>query len=68
MATIYNVNAEYLTQGLQGSAVCDEAIITARRMAAERDEDVIIEDNDEFTLVHPDGTSEEVTAKEIGFE
>jgi len=59
MAEIYDKNANYLAEGLQGSKVCDEAIQAARWLAAERDEDVFLEDDDKRLTVHPDGTTEE---------
>lgn len=33
MADIYTMNGEEITMGLQGSAVCDEAIQTAKAIA-----------------------------------
>lgn len=67
MATIYDVNGEYITQGLQGSATCDEAVIAARRIALDRDEDVILEDDGEFFVVSPDGDVRATIASAIGF-
>ncbi len=68
MASIYNTNGEYITQGLQGSSVCDEALIAAREIAAAHNEDVVLKDDDGYWLVSPDGEVTAVTAKEIGFE
>jgi hypothetical protein len=67
-ATIYDINGGTLTQGLQGSSVCNQAIIVARETAEQRNEDVILHDDDGFWLVSPDGTATEKTAKEIGFD
>lgn len=68
MAAVYNKNGEYITQGLQGSSVCDEALIAAREIAASHNEDVVLHDDDGYWLVSPDGEVTAVTAKEIGFE
>jgi len=59
MAEIYSRNGEEITVGLQSSSVCDEAIQAARRIAADRDEEVYLEDGDERTTVYPDGTTVE---------
>lgn len=59
MANIYSMNAEYLTEGMQGCTVCDEAIQAAKMIANERDEDVMLEDDDGNWIVHPDGSREE---------
>jgi hypothetical protein len=58
MAAIYTKFAEQLTAGLQSSAVCDEAIQTARLWARERGEEVVLDDAGLYT-VYPDGTVEE---------
>jgi hypothetical protein len=55
MATIYDKNGEHLTQGLQGSAVCDEAIQCARRLAARGGETVCVDDDGEYYAVEADG-------------
>jgi len=68
MATIYDMDAMELTCGLQGSVVCDEAIQCARRMAADREESVILEDDDVLYQVDTDGTITEVDPADIGFE
>ena len=63
-ATIYDYEtAEYITQGLQSTRVCDEAIQAAKRIAAERGEPVILEDDgdESVTKVNPDGTTEDAT-------
>ena len=56
MAAIYTMDGNTLTAGLQGCTVSDEAIDTARRMAAERGEDVLLSDDDGDWIVHPDGS------------
>jgi hypothetical protein len=72
MATIYNAEtAVPITQGLQGCMVCDEAIISAKRIAEGRDEDVILEDDDGYWLVSPSGDVREIGAAEassMGFD
>ena len=46
MAAIYNYQtADTISSGLQGCKVCDEAIQAARRIAAERGETVVLEDD-----------------------
>ena len=60
MASIYNKNGEYLTQGLQGSKVCDEAIKVAKRMAKNRNEEVYLEDDGWIYAILPDGSFGEV--------
>lgn len=59
MANIYNMNGEYLSEGLQGCRVCDEAFQAAKQIAEERDEDVMLEDDDGNWIVSPDGSAEE---------
>ena len=61
MAEIYTMNGEEITMGLQGSAVCDEAIRAAKSIARDRGEAVRLEDDGKLLDVHPDGT---VTAGE----
>lgn len=56
MAKIYTMNGEAITAGLQGSAVCDEAIRAAKSIARDRGETVRLEDDGELLDVHPDGT------------
>lgn len=53
MATIYTTDGETLSDGLQGCDACDEAILAAERIAEERGEDVILEDDDGTWLVTP---------------
>ena len=63
-ATIYDYEtAEYITQGLQSTLVCDEAIQAAKRIAADRGEPVILEDDGDGskTKVYPDGTTEDAS-------
>ncbi|MFM1991296.1 MAG: hypothetical protein RJA99_4253 [Pseudomonadota bacterium] len=57
MATIYTTDGDYLSQGLQGSDVCDHAIQTARMWAEQRNEAVVLEDDDGVWLVQPDGST-----------
>lgn len=58
MADIYDQNGEELAVGLQGSSVCDEAILAAKEIAKERGEVVRLEDDDGNWDVHPDGRVE----------
>ena len=57
MATIYDQDGFTLTQGLQGSIVCDEAIQTARRIATKRGETVYLHDDGTQWRVEPDGAA-----------
>jgi len=41
---IYTLDGEILTEGLQSSLVCDEAIGVARQLAVRRRETVVVED------------------------
>lgn len=59
MANIYSIDGMYLAEGMQGSSVCDEAWLAAKSIAAERDEDVMLEDDDGNWIIHPDGSREE---------
>lgn len=59
MATISDMQGQYLSQGLQGRNACDAAIQAARRMAAERNEDVLLDDDDGEWIVHPDGSRDQ---------
>ena len=72
MATIYDAEtAVTITGGFQGCTVCDEAIQAAKRIAAEREEDVILDDDDGYWLVDSDGdvrAIEAAEAKSIGFD
>lgn len=57
MAEIYSYEEGYvIAVGLQGSDVCDDAIDTARRIAADRDERVELHDDDGVWIVSPDGS------------
>ena len=61
MAEIYDYGtAEPLALGLQGALVCDEAINLARWYAANNNEPVVLEDDDGYWLVSPDGGVEEI--------
>lgn len=59
MAEIYSQDGNELTVGLQGSAVCDEAIQSARRIAKDRGESVRLEDDGEAWDVYPDGSRQQ---------
>lgn len=60
MASILDYQTgEYITQGLQGCKTCDEAIQMARRMAAERQKPVVLDDDDGQWVIQPDGSAEE---------
>ena len=56
MADIYTMNGEEITMGLQGSAVCDEAIRAAKNIAKDRGETVRLEDDGSLYDVHSDGS------------
>jgi len=58
MAEIYTINGEELAIGLQGCSVCDEARRHARAFAADRDEEVILDDDDGLWIIFPDGSRE----------
>lgn len=58
MATIYTLDSEILTDGLQGCSHSDEALNIARRIAADRGEAVLLDDEDGLWRVHPDGACE----------
>jgi hypothetical protein len=59
MAEIYTYkDEEVLAEGLQRSVACDQAIQTARRLAQELNEPVLLVDDDEEFVVHPDGRKE----------
>jgi hypothetical protein len=59
MATIYTIDGDIITEGLQGRAQCDEALQLARRIAAERDEAVELHDDGSAWRVEPDGSTSE---------
>lgn len=56
IATIYDFNGNILSDGLQTSDVCDEAIRIAKEWATERDEPVYLDDSDGSWEIEPDGT------------
>ncbi len=63
VASVYAMDEEggMLADGLQPSAICDEAIETACQLADQRGEDVHLVDDDGEWIVHPagpDGTRE----------
>ena len=43
-STIYNLDGDVLTDGVQSQKVCDATINTARRMARSQNRSVIVED------------------------
>jgi len=60
-ATIYTSDTlEIITDGLQTCRVCDEALNTARELAGERGELVLLEDADGLWLVPRAGKCMEV--------
>jgi len=59
MAEIYDRTGNEITVGLQSSAVCDEAIQTAKRIAKDHGQEVYLEDDDERQTVYPNGHVEE---------
>lgn len=57
MAAIYTYETgDAITEGLQGCEICDEAIQIAQRIAADRGEPVVLEDDDGEWLVPSDGS------------
>jgi hypothetical protein len=66
-ATILDwTTAETIAAGLQPAARCDEAIIAARRIAADRDEPVLLDDSDGVWRVDPDGSATEGLLRDDG--
>tara|TARA_Y100000310_G_scaffold339131_1_gene430859 strand:- start:58 stop:249 length:192 start_codon:yes stop_codon:yes gene_type:complete len=55
MANIYDENGNYLAQGLQGCNKCDEAWQSAVAFARQKNEDVILEDDDGDWLIDNHG-------------
>jgi hypothetical protein len=57
MTTIYYLDQTICTEGVQSGLVCDEALIMARRIAAETRRSVIVEDPeaDEYYRITPAG-------------
>lgn len=43
-STIYDLNGNVITDGVQSQAVCDATINTARRIARDRGKSVVVED------------------------
>ena len=56
MAEIYTMNGETITQGLQGSEKCDDAIRAAKAISMDIGETVRLVDDGEEWDVYPDGT------------
>jgi len=66
MAEIYDfTTGEKLTEGLQGSNVCNEAIRAAKNIASDIGEPVRLVDDDERWDVYPDGRVEEGEAPPV---
>ena len=60
MADIYDYETgDVITQGIQGSTICNAAIHWARNIAADRGEPVVLDDDDGSWLVQPDGSCQE---------
>ena len=59
MVEIYNKDGGEITVGLQSHTVCDEAIIAAKSLAAQLDEEMYLEDGDERFTVWPSGEIED---------
>jgi len=59
MAEIYAMSGDVITQGLQGSLACNEALLAAKAWARDRGETVRLEDDGDLIDVHPDGTTTE---------
>lgn len=57
-ASIYTVDGNELSAGMQTCRHCDEARQAARETARERQESVVLLDADGDWLVHPDGSTE----------
>ena len=59
MASIYTTtDGDILCDGLQGCHTCDEAMQIAARTAAERDEAVLLSDDDGEWICYPNGSFE----------
>lgn len=56
--------SEHLSEGLQGCNTCDHALQTARRTAAQRNEPVVLDDDDGTWIVEPDGNCRRPTEQE----
>ena len=60
MAAIYHYQTgDVITEGLPGSEICDEAWRCALEMARERNEPVVLDDDDGCWVIHPDGARED---------
>lgn len=55
-ASIYTMDGDEITTGLQTRRVCNEARTIARGIAADRNERVELEDSDGTWIVCPDGS------------
>ena len=54
MAAVYTMGGDVLTEGLQGSSVCNDAARAARRIAKSRGEPVLLTDDDGEWVIPPD--------------
>lgn len=65
VASVYDYEtSDTITTGLQTADVCDEAIQSARRIAANLNKTVVLEDSDGLWIVHPDGECVEMDEDE----
>lgn len=64
MASIYSVDGNEISLGLQGSDVCDEAWQAAVAIAEERGEPVWLDDDDGEWIIYPDGSREPAVEEE----
>jgi hypothetical protein len=65
MAAIYDYEtAALITEGLQGSDVCDEAAWAAKRIAKDLGKAVILEDDDGLWIAGPRGGVRNMTQRE----
>lgn len=59
MSAIYDLETgNTITEGLQGSDVCNTAIQAAQSIAKDRGEPVQLSDDDGDWIVHPDGSAD----------
>jgi hypothetical protein len=56
MAALYDLNSGHtITEGVQGSSVCNDALNMAKAIAKERRRTVILDDDDGEWLIGPSG-------------
>lgn len=65
MASIYSPSTDTHHPGLQGSRVCDAAIVAARAMARQQGADVVLYDDDGVWRVGPTGPAVEMDAADL---